>query len=379
MEHNCWYEEAVYIRATYVAGCRQAVVVIHKMVVSHHAGSCCSEHKRVLMTACTMPSDYGAELMLGSSPVLGSGFHGSGSSFFSEYPRCGSPSTLWGDQNNTSSYYPSPLSGSYTDLNAPEQCRAFARTGSLRRPKKLNKLKTDLPKPLLLTIPAKSILRSPDEYPQEEDTATSPNREKKKVAFADTLGHKLAQIKLITERPDCPPFWSSEFIEKVTGGLPTEKPPNEWELTFSQPASDYMNFKLRLERENVALENVIIEESKRILSGTVKVHNLSFHKDVLIRYSSNGWLTSNDAVATYIQSPTTSVAYDLYDRFGFEVPLPDANITDKLEFCVRFTCDGDRGVVRSVCAGHRRTKIGSTCGATADLESIKIVLFDYIW
>ncbi|XP_018020774.1 protein phosphatase 1 regulatory subunit 3B isoform X2 [Hyalella azteca] len=290
------------------------------------------------MTACTMPSDYGAELMLGSSPVMGSGFHGTGSSFFSEYPRCGSPSSMWGDQG---SYYPSPLTGSYSDLNAPDPCRSFARTGSLRRPKKLNKIKKDFPKPLLLTIPAKSILRSPDEFPQEEDAvATSPNREKKRVAFADTLGHTLAQIKVITERPDCPPFWSAEFIEKVTGGFSAEKPPNRWELTFSQPVSDYMGFKLRLDRENVALENVVIEETQGIVKGTVKVRNLSFHKDVLVRYSSDAWLSSRDVSGVFIPAPTTSVAYDLYDRFSFEIPLPEANLTDKLEFCVRFSCDG---------------------------------------
>lgn len=39
-------------------------------------------------------------------------------------------------------------------------------------------------------------------------------------------------------------------------------------------------------------------------------------------------------------SPATSAAYDLYDRFGFSLPLPDASCTDKLEFCIRFSCDG---------------------------------------
>lgn len=122
---------------------------------------------QVLMTACTMPSDYGVELMLGSSPVVGSGFHGSGSSFFSDYPRCGSPAMLWDNPNNTNtSYYP----GNLMTSNATEpsdNCRSYARTGSLRRSKKLNKLKAEFQqRPLLLTIPAKSILRTQDELPQ---------------------------------------------------------------------------------------------------------------------------------------------------------------------------------------------------------------------
>lgn len=300
------------------------------------------------MTACTMPSDYGAELLLGSSPVVGSGFHGTGSSFFSDYSRCGSPVSVWGNDvaasNTNSDYYPGTLMGHQfsNSINTTDQCRSFARTGSLRRSKKLNKLKNEFAsKPLLLTIPAKSILRQQDELPQEDDLLTSPTREKKKVSFADALGQQLERIKLITERPDCPPLWSTDFIEKVTGGFSPEPPAKQWEATFAQPASDYMNFKLKLDRENVCLENVVIEENKAIIRGTIKVRNLSFHKDVLVRYTSNGWITTNDQVAIYIPAPTTSSSsYDIYDRFGFEVPLPDGNSADKLEFCIRFSSDG---------------------------------------
>ena len=117
------------------------------------------------MTACTMPSDYGAELMLGSSPVIGSGF-GSGS-FFTDYPRCGSPAMMWENPShaNNATYYPGNLMSQ--DLNPTDNCRTYARTGSLRRSKKLNKLKSEFQqKPLLLSIPAKSILRTQDELPQ---------------------------------------------------------------------------------------------------------------------------------------------------------------------------------------------------------------------
>ena len=59
-----------------------------------------------------------------------------------------------------------------------------------------------------------------------------------------------------------------------------------------------------------------------------------------VKYTSDGWLSTDEAEATYIPAPSTAVAYDLYDRFEFEIPLPDAQFADKLEFCVRFTCDG---------------------------------------
>lgn len=43
------------------------------------------------MTALIMPSDYGMEMLVGSSPVLGSGFFG-GSPYYSDYNRC---SPMW--------------------------------------------------------------------------------------------------------------------------------------------------------------------------------------------------------------------------------------------------------------------------------------------
>lgn len=68
----------------------------------------------------------------------------------------------------------------------------------------------------------------------------------------------------------------------MTGGLPPETPSKQWELTFSQPASDYMAFKLRLDKENVAVENVVINEKKGIVKGTVKVCNISLHSCFII-------------------------------------------------------------------------------------------------
>lgn len=59
---------------------------------------------------------------------------------------------------------------------------------------------------------------------------------------------------------------------KLTGGAKAEAVSDEWALTFSQPASDYINWKNKLEKENIALENVFIRESESLLIGTVKVN-----------------------------------------------------------------------------------------------------------
>jgi len=278
------------------------------------------------MATCMMPSDYGAELLLGSSPSVGHGFHGSSSGFFSDY-RCGSPAMAWDKLAPSSACFPG-------NLMVPQEPveRRYARTGSFRRSKKLERSRGgDSPPPLLLTAPSKSILRQ-----QEEDSpmpVEPPSPRKKKVSFADTLGQQLAIIKVITERPECPPLWSPAFIER------TEQPHN-WELAFAQPVADYVAYKSRLDRLNVALENAVLKEEDSALTGVVKVRNLSFHKAVTVKYTYDGWRSDSDVDATYIAAPVTSSTYDLYDRFSFEIPLPCQSETDKIEFCVRFACDG---------------------------------------
>jgi len=312
------------------------------------------------MATCMMPAEYGSELLLGSSPSVGHGFHQASSGFFSDYHRCGSPvmahtsfaSSPSSSFTSYSSSFSSLSSSSSSAANFPgalmvpqeaqDSRKLYARTGSFRRSKKLERSRggDSPPPPLLLTSPSKSILRSQEEEPQVVAPPLSPR--KKKVSFADTLGQQLAMIKVITERPECPPLWSPAFIERVTGGLPPSGDSHAWELAFPQPVADYVAYKSRLDRLNVALENAVLKEdqSEAVVAGVVKVRNMSFHKQITVRYTYDNWCTDSDVDATYIPAPVTTSSYDLYDRFSFELPLPCRSETDKVEFCIRFSCDG---------------------------------------
>ena len=46
---------------------------------------------------------------------------------------------------------------------------------------------------------------------------------------------------------------------------------DRWELTFSQPASDYLEFRNRLDQQNLSLENVVLREADQQLVGSIKV------------------------------------------------------------------------------------------------------------
>nr|XP_027208476.1 uncharacterized protein LOC113802155 [Penaeus vannamei] len=198
--------------------------------------------------------------------------------------------------------------------------------------------------------PIKSCLvaRQEDEY--EQEGAVSPTRLKKRVVFADDQGRPLTEVRLLTERSDCPPRWTADFLEQVRGGGGAGGPV---ELAFRQPASDYSGDEGPLETNNVSLENVVIKESEARVTGTVKVglslvrsfvrllcRNLSYHKQVKVRYTTSNWLAHDDVYADYVPSAATATgaSYDLYDTFTFALPLPSSNQADKLEFCVCYTC-----------------------------------------
>lgn len=125
------------------------------------------------------------------------------------------------------------------------------------------------------------------------------NRTKKRVVFADAKGKSLTEIRIMSEPSNVPPLWSIEFLSHVTQGFISPDLNEEWTITFRQPASDYLNFRQKLDSQNVSLENVIIKENDSMVVGTVKVKNISFQKEVIVRSSWDNWKTEQDTFCTY--------------------------------------------------------------------------------
>lgn len=309
------------------------------------------------MTTLMMPSDYGAEMFLGSSPVLTSGYLAT-QPFIHDYPRL-QPNPLqtnplqatplhsiWGHHATSSNpqscastvnnsnfknmFENSPFSCATSYSNGLTSRSSFRRNGSRRSPSKKKEEHS------LRLQPIKSCLVARQD--ELEEGAISPTRLKKRVVFADDQGHPLTHIRLLTERSDCPPKWTADFLEQVTGGAKAEAVTDQWELAFPQPASDYLGMRQKLEKENVCLENVLIKEAENRVIGTVKVRNLSFHKQVRIRYTTDHWITHEDVECSFVPSTATS-SYDIYDTFSFSLPLPSSNQADKIEFCLCYTCE----------------------------------------
>ncbi|BFY97444.1 hypothetical protein BsWGS_00484 [Bradybaena similaris] len=192
--------------------------------------------------------------------------------------------------------------------------------------------------------PLKSIIikaESSSDGDTSPDSPQSPGRVPKKVSFADHKGLALAQVRLVTEGPDEPPHLNPEILSSLTLGANADvtcKPPIK--LCFTQPASDYLAFREKINRNLVSLENVILRDYT--VEGTIKVKNIAFEKKVFVRLSLNEWETFENIDATYVPGPGLSYS-EPYDTFSFKLEIPpNFDVSKKLQFAVCFEENGNQ-------------------------------------
>ncbi|XP_003223828.1 protein phosphatase 1 regulatory subunit 3C [Anolis carolinensis] len=166
------------------------------------------------------------------------------------------------------------------------------------------------------------------------DWQRSAGRAKKRVVFADSKGLSLTAIHVFSEFQENP-SWDLQFdlldLEDITASLKLHEEKNLI-LGFTQPSADYLDFRNRLQKNFVCLENCTLQE--RAISGTVKVKNVSFEKKVRIRITYDSWKTYSDIDCVYMKNVYGDSDND---TFSFAVDLPPAIPTiKKIEFCVSY-------------------------------------------
>lgn len=155
------------------------------------------------------------------------------------------------------------------------------------------------------------------------------------------------------------------------GDSGSHAPHGRWRLLFLQPASNYLDFRRRLDTGNVSLENVIVRSSDRRIVGTVKVRNVSYDKVVFVRCTDDGWTTNRDTACMYVRNnncnsggggngfgggggaaiggppSAANPSPAVYDTFSFRLPLPVHASTVEFAVCYRtadFECwDNNEG------------------------------------
>ncbi|KAL6475188.1 hypothetical protein MHYP_G00162280 [Metynnis hypsauchen] len=157
---------------------------------------------------------------------------------------------------------------------------------------------------------------------------------KKRVVFADSKGLSLTAIHVFKEFEEDPlselQFELSD-LENAMVGLKGDKE-KSLVLDFPQPAADYLDFRNRLKKHLVCLENCVIQDKS--LTGTVKVSNISFEKSVQVRITFDSWKSYTDVPCAYMNNVYGCAEID---TFSFAIDLPSSlPPEDRVEFCISY-------------------------------------------
>lgn len=157
---------------------------------------------------------------------------------------------------------------------------------------------------------------------------------KRRVHFADYDGQDLVSVKMIT------PTNSEEDLSmnKVVDILNHSATPvhlKRFSCCFTQPGSDE-KFLSRVMERIVCLENIVF--CGFAMTGTVRVKNIAFAKEVTARYTVDQWKSYRDVWADYVPKSSDGET----DRFQFRVSIPqDVDVGAKLEFAIRYRTAGE--------------------------------------
>ncbi|XP_075279537.1 protein phosphatase 1 regulatory subunit 3C isoform X1 [Opisthocomus hoazin] len=173
-----------------------------------------------------------------------------------------------------------------------------------------------------------------DSETQKSDWNHSTARAKKRVVFADSKGLSLTAIHTFSEFQEHP-GWDLQFdllgLENITSGLKLHEE-KSLILGFPRPSADYLDFRNRLQKNLVCLENCTLQE--KVLSGTVKVKNVSFEKKVQVRITFDSWKTYMDVECVYMNNVYSDSEND---TFSFTIDLPPViSSEEKIEFCISY-------------------------------------------
>ncbi|XP_058024661.1 protein phosphatase 1 regulatory subunit 3F isoform X2 [Ahaetulla prasina] len=198
-------------------------------------------------------------------------------------------------------------------------------------------------------LPSQHAQGHPGLFSQHATAAATPMEEPSQhtagrhVLFADALGLPLARWRRYQPWPPPSPESPPEVVPSLASLPPSTSTPYLLPSFVLQPVGQDEDEKLeRLHQAKVELEEVLPPEpgEPRVLRGTVRVLNVSYHKAVHVRASKDRWQSHRDYPALYI--PGGSPDGGLTDRFAFRLDFGDEDEEDeeeggaRLDFVVRY-------------------------------------------
>ena len=140
-----------------------------------------------------------------------------------------------------------------------------------------------------------------------------------------TSSTKLSELTINTTRNTILKCQTPPILKRLNS--PPSPPTHRHRLEFTQPSLE-PDFFHRVNKQCVVLDN--IREESRSLQGTVRVANLSYDKDIVIRWTHDNWRSSHDTKAVFCANDGAT------DRFTFELPING----DDVIFCIQYKTGG---------------------------------------
>ncbi|XP_075181957.1 protein phosphatase 1 regulatory subunit 3E-like [Anomaloglossus baeobatrachus] len=168
---------------------------------------------------------------------------------------------------------------------------------------------------------------------------------KKEVRFADSLGLELTTVRHFSDaelprvpyhvlaglrcREACPAGAElSTLLLRPTPGTPQLQP--QFENPSTKPG-----FLDLVRQRRVCLETITTDPFS--VSGDLRVLNLSYEKEVMVRYTIDSWNTSSEVIASYQRGYSDRYS----DRFSFKLLCPTLlNKEGMMEFAIRYKVCG---------------------------------------
>ncbi|XP_042344238.1 protein phosphatase 1 regulatory subunit 3C-B-like [Plectropomus leopardus] len=166
----------------------------------------------------------------------------------------------------------------------------------------------------------------------------------KHVIFADTRGLSLTAVRVFSdeeEHSDLDLLPSLQGLGSMTEDgysctVSTCCPGTRLKLGFPQPSADFQAFRAKLAESMVILENCSLTE--QAIQGTVRVRNISFQKEVLIRITFDSWQSYRDVPCTYVKKRFGGPQTDIFE---FDIAVPKVlDAKRKIEFCLSYLPGG---------------------------------------
>lgn len=78
---------------------------------------------------------------------------------------------------------------------------------------------------------------------------------------------------------------------------------------------------------------MIVKDEESIVVGTIKVRNVDYQKEIIVRVTWDDWKSQQDIFCTFARAygPATC-AHVVFDTFSFKITLPPSS--KRLEFCI---------------------------------------------